>query len=207
MNKIILMVGISGSGKSTRAKEISDKTGALIINRDKLREMLFGYTESNIADYYKLPDLYLKENQITSFQDYLIERALIKGDDVIIDNKSVGPVTSYTFNRITHNHEISASFAVNTYTVSVEGNSGGSVNPSGNTVVNYGTDLSCSFAPDYGFRISDIKVNNVSQGPVSSFKLSNITADQNISVTFSPIPAYEISAAAGEGGSITPSGF
>ncbi|HBC77522.1 MAG TPA: hypothetical protein DCZ51_02765 [Bacteroidales bacterium] len=127
-------------------------------------------------------------------------------DDVIIDNKSVGPVTSYTFNRITHNHEISASFAVNTYTVSVEGNSGGSVNPSGNTVVNYGADLSCSFAPDYGFRISDIKVNNVSQGPVSSFKLSNITADQNISVTFSPIPAYEISAAAGEGGSITPSG-
>jgi len=52
MAKITLMVGISGSGKSTKAKEISEKTGALIVNRDKLREMLFGYTEQNIASYY-----------------------------------------------------------------------------------------------------------------------------------------------------------
>lgn len=89
MNKLIIMVGISGSGKSTKAKEIANKTGALIINRDKLREMLFGYNESIIHEYYKLTDLYLKENQITSFQNYLIERALIKGNDVIIDNTNL----------------------------------------------------------------------------------------------------------------------
>jgi predicted kinase len=89
MAKLIIMVGISGSGKSTKAKEISERTGALIINRDKLREMLFGYTESNIHNYYNLPDLYLKENQITSFQNYLVERALVKGNDVIIDNTNL----------------------------------------------------------------------------------------------------------------------
>jgi len=89
MAKITLMVGISGSGKSTKAKEIADKTGALIINRDKLREMLFGYNESDIKNYYLLPNLYLKENQITSFQNYLIERALVKGNDVIIDNTNL----------------------------------------------------------------------------------------------------------------------
>lgn len=89
MAKITLMVGISASGKSTKAKEIADKTGALIINRDKLREMLFGYNESDIKNYYLLPDLYLKENQITSFQNYLIERALVKGNDVIIDNTNL----------------------------------------------------------------------------------------------------------------------
>lgn len=89
MAKITLMVGISGSGKSTKAKEIAEKTGALIINRDKLREMLFGYNEATINEYYKLPDLYLKENQITSFQNYLIERALVKGSDVIIDNTNL----------------------------------------------------------------------------------------------------------------------
>mgnify|MGYP000141146693 CR=1 FL=1 len=89
MAKLIIMIGISGSGKSTKAKEISERTGALIINRDKLREMLFGYTESNIHNYYNLPDLYLKENQITSFQNYLVERALVKGNDVIIDNTNL----------------------------------------------------------------------------------------------------------------------
>jgi len=89
MAKITLMIGISGSGKSTKAKEIADKTGALIVNRDKLREMLFGYTEETIAGYYQQPDLYLKENQITAFQNYLIERALIKGNDVIVDNTNL----------------------------------------------------------------------------------------------------------------------
>lgn len=89
MNKLILMVGISGSGKSTKAKEIADKSEALIVNRDKLREMLFGYSENTINEYYKLPDLYLKENQVTSFQNYLIERALVKGNDVIVDNTNV----------------------------------------------------------------------------------------------------------------------
>ena len=89
MAKIIIMIGISGSGKSTKAKEIAERTKALIINRDKLREMLFGYNEETINAYYQQPDLYLKENQITSFQNYLIERALIKGNDVIIDNTNL----------------------------------------------------------------------------------------------------------------------
>ncbi len=83
------MVGISGSGKSTKAKEIFEKTGAVIVNRDKLREMLFGYTENTISAYYKLPDLYLKENEISSYQNYLIERALVKGKDVVLDNTNL----------------------------------------------------------------------------------------------------------------------
>ena len=89
MAKIIIMIGISGSGKSTKAKEIAKETNALIINRDKLREMLFGYDEEKIESYYQRSDLYLKENQITSYQNYLIERALIKGNDVIIDNTNL----------------------------------------------------------------------------------------------------------------------
>lgn len=127
-------------------------------------------------------------------------------DDVIVDNKSVGPVSSYTFSNITYNHEISASFAVITYTITVAANPGGSVNPAGKTVVNYGSDLLLTFTPDYGYRISDVKVNDISSGPVTSFTFNNIKADQDISVTFNPIPTYTISVVAGEGGLITPSG-
>lgn len=106
MPKITIMVGISGSGKSTKAKQISDKTGALIVNRDKLREMLFGYNEETINNYYKLPDLYLKENQITSFQNYLIERALVKGNDVIIDNTNLKQSYINEFVKTFSKHEI-----------------------------------------------------------------------------------------------------
>jgi hypothetical protein len=127
-------------------------------------------------------------------------------EDVMVDNKSVGPLSSYTFSNITQNHEISASFSVITYTITAATNPGGSVNPAGNSVVNYGSDLIYNFAPDYGYRISDIKVNSISVGAVPSYTFDNITSDQNISVTFSLIPTYTISAGAGEGGSITPSG-
>ncbi|MDP2919572.1 MAG: hypothetical protein Q8O43_05070 [Dehalococcoidia bacterium] len=36
--------------------------------------------------------------------------------DVLVDGSSVGAVTSYTFNNVTANHTIAASFAINTYT-------------------------------------------------------------------------------------------
>ena len=52
--KLMVLVGISGCGKSTFAKRQyeSDPKNHLIVNRDKIRELLFGYTESTINDYY-----------------------------------------------------------------------------------------------------------------------------------------------------------
>ena len=85
-------------------------------------------------------------------------------------------------------------------------NTGGSVNPAGKIVVNYGSDLLLTFVPDYGYRIADVKVNNISSGAVTSYTLNNIKADQNVSVTFNLIPTYSISVDAGEGGLVSPSG-
>jgi hypothetical protein len=127
-------------------------------------------------------------------------------DDVMVDNKSIGPVSSYTFSNITGNHELSASFSVITYKITVTANTGGSVNPAGKTDVNYGSDLLLTFVPDFGYRIADVKVNNISLGAVTSYTLNNIKADQNISVTFNLIPTYSISVDAGEGGLVSPSG-
>lgn len=126
-------------------------------------------------------------------------------DDVIVDNKSIGPVSFYTFSNITYNHEISASFSAITYTVNVATNEGGTVNPAGKIVVSYGSDLRLTFAPDNGFKIMDVKVNNISLGALISYTFNNIKADQNISITFTLIPTYTISVGAGEGGLVTPS--
>ena len=38
-------------------------------------------------------------------------------EDVKVDGSSVGAVTSYTFTNVTANHTISATFAINTYTI------------------------------------------------------------------------------------------
>ena len=87
MSKIIAMVGISGSGKSTRAKEIMDaaKGKAIIVSRDKIREMLFGYTEETIGDYYK-SDFMKKEPLVSKVQDSLIRKGIALRKDVIVDN-------------------------------------------------------------------------------------------------------------------------
>ncbi len=126
--------------------------------------------------------------------------------DVIVNGQSVGSLDSYTFSNVKAVHSISVNFTIITYTVNIESNTGGLVNPAADTVVNYGTDLSCIFTPDYGFKVSDVKVDGVSQGRIPSYSLNHITDNHSVLVTFAPLLTYTITAEAGTGGTITPSG-
>lgn len=85
--KLIVTVGISGSGKSTYAKQEFDKnpSNTIIVNRDKIRELLFGYTENTIWKYYYRNDLAKLEKQVTHYEDVLINEGLMQGKVVIVD--------------------------------------------------------------------------------------------------------------------------
>jgi len=88
-NSIIVLIGISGSGKSTVARGLFVNQfghNCVIVNRDKIRELLYGYTEETISHYYKLPNLFLKEKEVSKYQDLLISQALSDNKIVIIDN-------------------------------------------------------------------------------------------------------------------------
>lgn len=90
MKKIIAIIGISCSGKSTLAKQLNESTpNSIIVNRDKLREMLFGYTEETIHKYYQRNDIHLLEKQVSEYENLLIERALNFDQVVIVDNTHV----------------------------------------------------------------------------------------------------------------------
>lgn len=54
-------------------------------NRDKIRELLFSYSEENVSEYYKREDLNKLEKQITKYEDTLINEALCEGKTVIVD--------------------------------------------------------------------------------------------------------------------------
>ena len=62
--------------------------------------------------------------------------------DVLVDGASVGAVTSYTFNNVTANHTIAASFAINTYTITASAGANGSISPNGAVTVNHGANQS-----------------------------------------------------------------
>ncbi len=51
--------------------------------------------------------------------------------NVLVDGASVGAVSSYTFNNVTANHTISASFTANSYTITASAGTGGTISPSG----------------------------------------------------------------------------
>jgi hypothetical protein len=62
-------------------------------------------------------------------------------------------------------------------------------------------------AADSGYQISDVKIDSISVGAVSTYIFYNITENHTISATFSEvINTYKISASAGTGGYINPAG-
>jgi len=83
--------------------------------------------------------------------------------------------------------------------------SGGSISPSGSFFQTQGASQTFTITPASGYQVSQVLVNGVSVGAVTSYTLSNIAAANNISATFAPI-SYTITASSGANGSISPSG-
>jgi predicted kinase len=85
--KLIITVGCSGSGKSTwtHREWLKNPNNIVIVNRDKIRELLFGYTETNVNEYYQRKDLNKLEKQVTKYEDTLINEGLCENKTVIVD--------------------------------------------------------------------------------------------------------------------------
>ncbi|UEG50520.1 fibronectin type III domain-containing protein [Ferruginibacter lapsinanis] len=126
-------------------------------------------------------------------------------NDVLVNGVSVGAVSAYTISNVRGDSSISASFAINTYTITSSAGTGGSISPDGATVKNYGTSQAYTITPNTGYHIADVLVNGVSVGAVSSYTISNVRGDSSISASFA-INTYTITSSAGTGGSISPDG-
>ena len=57
----------------------------VIVNRDKIRELLFGFSESTIKEYYRMDNVFSMEKKVTRYEDTLINEALQSNKDVIVD--------------------------------------------------------------------------------------------------------------------------
>jgi transglutaminase-like putative cysteine protease len=73
---------------------------------------------------------------------------------------------------------------VKAYTVNASASNGGSISPVGQTTVHSGEDLTFTITPDSEFYLSDVFVDGVSKGQVSSYTFTNITADHTIAARF-----------------------
>ena len=125
--------------------------------------------------------------------------------DVLVDGSSVGAVTTFNFPSVAANHTIAASFAINTFTITASVGAGGSITPSGAVVVSCGSNQSFTITPDAGHTIADVMVDGSSVGAVGTFDFTNVTVAHTISATFAA-SSFTITASAGPGGTISPSG-
>jgi hypothetical protein len=127
--------------------------------------------------------------------------------DVKVDGLSVGVVSEYKFENVKADHKIEAIIALKTYTIKATAGSNGTINPLGNVVVNYGTDKTFTITPADLYKIADVKVDGTSVGAVASYTFTKVVSDHTIEAEFKEAEyIYTITATAGTGGVITPSG-
>jgi len=126
--------------------------------------------------------------------------------DVKVDGVSIGAAASYTFTNVNANHTITASAVIRTFSITASSNGGGTINPSGSTIVNYNGKLTYTITPNTGWHTTSIKVDGVAQDvTLTTYTFKNVKADHKISVVFST-NAYTITSSASTGGHIIPEG-
>ncbi len=79
---------------------------------------------------------------------------------------------------------VTATFAVDTHTITASCGIGGSITPSGQVAVGYNADQAFTIIPDAGYHVFEVWVDGVSVGAVPSYAFSNVTSDHTIEASF-----------------------
>jgi hypothetical protein len=122
-----------------------------------------------------------------------------------VDSAALGAAESYTFNDVSSNHTISATFAIRTFTVTSTASAGGSVSPQGAVTAAWGDTVTIDVRPDVGHHIDSVLVDGMNLGRPTVYAFRNVTANHTLAAHFS-IDVFTIAASAGAGGTISPSG-
>ncbi len=172
------------------------------------------------------PTTYTDGTPLTSLAGYKVYMGTSSGN--YTQNIDVGNTTSYTLGSLSdgttyyfavtaydasgdvsgysNQASLTTSAASSTlYTLTGSAGSGGSISPSGAVVVSQGASQTFAITPASGYKVAGVTVDGSSAGAVSSYTFSNVAANHTIAASFA-VNAYTISASAGTGGSISPSG-
>ncbi len=112
-------------------------------------------------------------------------------EEVLADGESMGALESYTFENITQNHTLHATFTIHTYTITATAGDNGTITPSGEISVEHGATQTFTITPDEGFFIEEVVVDGESMGALESYTFENITQNHSIHATFA-LTTYQI---------------
>ena len=141
---------------------------------------------------------------ITAAPGYYISGITVDGETTSYTQADALTATTYTFANIEDNHTISATFALTSYTITVNAGANGTITP-GTANYGYGATPTFAITPAEGYVISDVTIDGASVGAVPTYTFTALTADHTIAATFAAAH-FSITATAGNGGTITPAG-
>jgi uncharacterized protein (TIGR02145 family) len=87
-----------------------------------------------------------------------------------------------TDTNIIANKSVTATFAINSYTLTSSAGAHGTITPT--DTINYGSNKTFTITPDQGYLISDVLVDTVSVGTPTTYTFTNVTTTHTISATF-----------------------
>jgi alpha-tubulin suppressor-like RCC1 family protein len=123
--------------------------------------------------------------------------------NVTVDGVSQGAAKAVTLPAVKANQAVVASFAGNTYTVTMMTAVHGTI--AGPATVSHGSTAVYSIAPATGYHITDVWVDGVSRGAVTTVTLSPVTGNSSIAASFA-LNTYTVTATADARGSLSPAG-
>ncbi len=98
-----------------------------------------------------------------------------------VDGSAVAPATSYTFSNVTANHTITATFSINTYTLTYTAGSNGTISGTSPQTVNYGAGgTAVTAVPNSGYYF----VQWSDGSTVNPRTDANVTADISVTASF-----------------------
>lgn len=137
---------------------------------------------------------------------WYVDEVTLNGKDVkVADGKVIVSASVLDFSTLRLKVVFVQGFPEDVRSLTVESNEGGSTDPHGTVEYAKGTIVSVSIVPDDGYRISRITVDGKAVGAVDELSVT-MDSDHVVEVTFAPVQMYTITASAGSGGSISPSG-
>ena len=98
-----------------------------------------------------------------------------------VDGKPMGQRTSFGFADVRENHTIAATFS---FPIHAQAGYGGTITPSGTSMISYGGSSTYNIVPQNGFTISKVTVDGVNVGNLSTYTFTNVTTSHTITATF-----------------------
>ena len=126
--------------------------------------------------------------------------------DVTVDNVSVGAVATYTFENVTADHTIAATFSAQQFTITATAGANGTITPSGVQTVAYGATPTFTVTADAGYEIDEVRVDGqVVTLTNGAYTFAAVAADHEIFAAFK-VKSYTITVTDPNNGTITPNG-